>query len=126
MDKFVVFLLCFCLTIGGIVHLYDNIIDAQLPYDLAPQWLNIYWRCLGVLYLLTVFLLNQNRRIGLVFMLVILFTNVTINSHAQFTLDILNNHTELLMTTLFLGFAIGVSMWLWNSPQSRQSRLIFR
>lgn len=27
MDKFVVFLLCLFMTIGGVVHLYDNIVD---------------------------------------------------------------------------------------------------
>ncbi|TOO27059.1 hypothetical protein CGH39_25325, partial [Vibrio parahaemolyticus] len=43
MDKFVVFLLCLFMTIGGVVHLYDNIVDGFLPYDFAPRWLNIYW-----------------------------------------------------------------------------------
>ncbi len=123
MDKFVVFLLCLCLTIGGFVHLYDNIVDG---IDHAPLWLNIYWRTLGLFYLLTVFLLVRYRRLGLVVMLVLLFTNVTLNSHAQYTLDILNNDSTLQAKTLFLGFAIGVSIWLWNMQQYRQPRKIFR
>ncbi len=123
MDKFVVFLLCLCLTIGGVVHLYDSISDG-IKY--APHWLNIYWRILGLLYFLTVFLLIRYRRVGLVVMLVVLLTNVAFNSHAHYALEILNNEAVLQMKTLFLGFAIGVSIWLWSMQQYRQPRQIFR
>lgn len=126
MDRLVVFLLCLFLTIGGVAHLYDNIVDGPLPYDFAPRWLNIYWSLLGILDLLAVYLLIRYRRLGLVLLLVILFTNVIFNSHAQYTLEILDNHTALQMKTLFLGFSIGVSVWLWNAQKGRQSRQIFR
>ncbi len=126
MDKFVVFLLCIFLTIGGVIHLYDNVVDGLLPYDFAPRWLNIYWSLLGVLDLLAVFLLIRYRRVGLILMLAILLTNVIFNSHAQYSLELFNNPTALQMKTLFLGFAIGVSIWLWNARQNRQSRQIFR
>ncbi|CAM2888076.1 hypothetical protein QTO01_03200 [Vibrio mytili] len=125
MDKFVVFLLCIFLTIGGAVHIYDNLVGGFLPYDFAPQWLNMYWSALGVLDLLSVYLLVRYRRAGLALMLVILFTNVIFNSHAHYTLQILDNNTALQMKTLFLGFAIGVTLWLWNA-RSKQSRQIFR
>ncbi|WP_321282799.1 hypothetical protein [uncultured Vibrio sp.] len=126
MDKFVVFLLCLFLAIGGVVHIYDNIIDGLLPYDFAPRWLNIYWSILGIFDLLAVYLLIRYRRAGLVLMLVILLTNVIVNSHAHYSLDILDNNTALQMKTLFLGFAMGVSIWLWNARKNRQSRQIFR
>ncbi|ELA8155767.1 hypothetical protein [Vibrio parahaemolyticus] len=126
MDKFVVFLLCLFMTIGGVVHLYDNIVDGFLPYDFAPRWLNIYWSVLGLLDLLAVFLLVKHRRVGLVLMLLILMTNVIFSSHAHYTLEILDNNVALQMKTLFLGFSLGVSIWLWNARKHQQSRQIFR
>ncbi|HCM1571695.1 TPA: hypothetical protein ACQYC5_002315 [Vibrio parahaemolyticus] len=126
MDKFVVFLLCLFMTIGGVVHLYDNIVDGFLPYDFAPRWLNIYWSALGLLDLLAVYLLVKHRRVGLVLMLLILMTNVIFSSHAHYTLEILGNNVALQMKTLFLGFSLGVSIWLWNARKHQQSRQIFR
>ncbi|EGR0621518.1 hypothetical protein E7Y15_07205 [Vibrio parahaemolyticus] len=126
MDKFVVFLLCLFMTIGGVVHLYDNIVDGFLPYDFAPRWLNIYWSALGLLDLLSVYLLVKHRRVGLVLMLLILMTNVIFSSHAHYTLEILDNNVALQMKTLFLGFSLGVSIWLWNARKHQQSRQIFR
>ncbi len=126
MDKFVVFLLCLFMTIGGVVHLYDNIVDGFLLYDFAPRWLNIYWSALGLLDLLAVYLLVKHRRVGLVLMLLILMTNVIFSSHAHYTLEILDNNVALQMKTLFLGFSLGVSIWLWNARKHQQSRQIFR
>ncbi|TOE31949.1 hypothetical protein CGJ46_17620 [Vibrio parahaemolyticus] len=126
MDKFVVFLLCLFMTIGGVVHLYDNIVDGFLPYDFAPRWLNIYWSALGLLDLLAVYLLVKHRRVGLVLMLLTLMTNVIFSSHAHYTLEILDNNVALQMKTLFLGFSLGVSIWLWNARKHQQSRQIFR
>lgn len=126
MDKFVVFLLCLFLTVGGIVHIYDNIVGGLLPYDFAPRWLNIYWSLLGILDLFAAYLLIRYRRVGIVLMLVILVTNVVFNTHAVDTLEVLDNRTALQLKTLFLGFSIGVSIWLWNARQNRQSRQIFR
>ncbi len=126
MDKFVVFLLCLFMTIGGAVHLYDNIVDGFLPYDFAPRWLNIYWSALGLLDLLAVYLLAKHRRVGLVLMLLILMTNVIFSSHAHYTLEVLDNNVALQMKTLFLGFSLGVSIWLWNARKHQQSRQIFR
>ncbi|ENO1333041.1 hypothetical protein ACA712_002785 [Vibrio parahaemolyticus] len=126
MDKFVVFLLCLFMMIGGVVHLYDNIVDGLLPYDFAPRWLNIYWSALGLLDLLAVYLLVKHRRVGLVLMLLILMTNVIFSSHAHYTLEILDNNVALQMKTLFLGFSLGVSIWLWNARKHLQSRQIFR
>ncbi|TOM04645.1 hypothetical protein CGH86_07515 [Vibrio parahaemolyticus] len=126
MDKFVVFLLCLFMTIGGVVHLYDNIVDGFLPYDFAPRWLNIYWSALGLLDLLAVYLLVKHRRVGLVLMLLILMTNVIFSSHAHYTLEILDNNVALQMKTVFLGFSLGVSIWLWNARKHQQSRQIFR
>ncbi|EQL88057.1 putative membrane protein [Vibrio parahaemolyticus NIHCB0757] len=114
------------MTIGGVVHLYDNIVDGFLPYDFAPRWLNIYWSALGLLDLLAVYLLVKHRRVGLVLMLLILMTNVIFSSHAHYTLEILDNNVALQMKTLFLGFSLGVSIWLWNARKHQQSRQIFR
>ncbi len=126
MEKFVVFLLCLCLTIGGVVHLYDNIVDGQVSYDFEPSWLIFYLKSLGALYLLAAVLLIRSRRIGLIFMLLILLTNMVLSAHTQYAFDILNTHIAIQMNTLFLGFSIGVSIWLWNTGKNRHSRQIFR
>ncbi|MDW2081305.1 hypothetical protein [Vibrio sp. 1640] len=126
MDKFVVFLLCLFMTVGGVVHLYDNIVGGFLPYDFAPRWLNMYWSALGLLDLLAAYLLVKHRRSGLVVMLLILITNVIFSSHAHYTLEILDNNVALQMKTLFLGFSFGVSIWLLNARKHSQSRQIFR
>ncbi len=125
MDRFVVFLLCLCLTVGGGVHLYDNVINDLLPYGDVPGWLILYWKSLGPLYLLAAFILILYRRTGLILMLVILLTNVTFSPDAYYTLDTVSNHGAMHLKTLFLGFSIGVSLWLWNTGQSQQPRQIF-
>ncbi len=48
------------------------------------------------------------------------------SSHAHYTLEILDNNVALQMKTLFLGFSLGVSIWLWNARKHQQSRQIFR
>lgn len=126
MDKFVVFILCLCLTVGGVTHIYDNIVDGFLPYHFAPAWLNLYWSALGIADLLAVYLLIKHRRSGLILLLFILLTSVGFNSYAHYGLGILENAGKLQWQTLLLGFSIGVSFWLWNSQKNRHSRQIFR
>ncbi|WP_211919948.1 hypothetical protein [Vibrio sp. B1REV9] len=126
MDKFVVFILCLCLTLGGVIHIYDNIVDGFLPYHFAPTWLNLYWSALGIVDLLAVYLLIKHRRSGLILLLFILLTSVGFNSYAHYGLGILENAGKLQWQTLLLGFSIGVSFWLWSSQKNRHSRQIFR
>ena len=126
MDKFVLFLLCLCLTVDGVIHIYDNIVDGFLPYDFAPGWLNMYWSALGLLDLLAVYLLIKHRRTGLVLLLLIMLSSVGFNSYAHYGLGVLESSGQLQWQTLLLGFSIGVSIWLWNSQKQRLSRQIFR
>ncbi|MGR5237808.1 hypothetical protein [Vibrio alfacsensis] len=126
MDKFVVFLLCLCLTFSGVIHVYDNIVDGFLPYDFAPGWLNAYWSALGLFSLLAVYLLIKHRRSGLALLLFIMLSKVGFNSYAHYDLGVLESSSTLQWQTLLLGFSIGVSIWLWSSQKHRHSRQIFR
>ncbi|MGR5131746.1 hypothetical protein [Vibrio alfacsensis] len=126
MDKFVVFLLCLCLTFSGVIHVYDNIVDGFLPYGFAPGWLNAYWSALGLLNIVAVYLLIKHRRSGIVLMLFIMLSKVAFNSYAHYALGVLESSRLLQWQTLLLGFSIGVSIWLWNSQKTRHSRQIFR
>ncbi|MEZ7204892.1 hypothetical protein [Pseudoalteromonas sp. DY56-GL79] len=115
MDRVVVWVLCFCLFIGGGTHIFDNVVYGFLPYEFAPQWVNIYWTALAVIDLVAVFLLVKYRRAGIALTLLIMLSDVAINSFAFYTLNIISDSFPLQLQTLFLGFCIGASIWLWQS-----------
>ncbi|MCK8120533.1 MULTISPECIES: hypothetical protein [Pseudoalteromonas] len=115
MDRVVIFVLCFCLFIGGATHIFDNLYYGFLPYKFAPEWVNIYWTALAVIDIVAVYLLIKWRNAGLVLTLVIMLSDVAINSVAFYLLNVLSDSSALQLQTLFLGFCIGSSIWLWQS-----------
>ncbi len=114
MEKIVVFVLCLCLFIGGANHIFDNLYYGFLPYKYAPLWVNIYWTSLAVMDLLAVYLLVKYRKAGLVLTLVIMFSDVAINSTVGSSIEVILAGMNLQLQTLFLGFCIGSSGWLWQ------------
>ncbi|MDP2561515.1 hypothetical protein [Psychrobium sp. 1_MG-2023] len=116
MEKIVLRLLCLCLIVAGSTHVFDNIYYGLFPYQFVPTWINIYWSLLGVLDYCVVLLLLKYRKIGLVAVLVLMATNVAINSFVLYSLEALESSIALQTQTLFLGFCIGVVPWLWKTP----------
>lgn len=114
MEKIVVFVLCLCLFIGGSNHIFDNLYYGFLPYKYAPLWVNVYWTSLAVMDLLAVYLLVKYRKAGLVLTLIIMFSDVVINSTVGSSIEVIFGGMNLQLQTLFLGFCIGSSGWLWQ------------
>lgn len=115
MERVVVFVLCLCLLIGGATHIFDNLYYGFLPYKFVPQWINIYWTALAVVDIVAVYLLIKYRNAGLLLTLAIMFSDVAINSIAFYSLNVISDSSALQLQTLFLGFCIGSSIWLWQS-----------
>lgn len=115
MDRIVIFVLCLCLFIGGATHIFDNLYYGFLPYKFVPQRINIYWTALAVVDIVAVYLLVKYRNAGLVLTLAIMFSDVIINSIAFYSLNVISDSYALQLQTLFLGFCIGSSIWLWQS-----------
>lgn len=113
--RILLFVLCACLTVGGVIHIIDNLIYGFLPYRFAPLWMNIYWTALGFFDLFAVYLLLKKLRYGLILGLLIMISNVAINSYAFYELEVFDEPVALQLQSLFLGFTIAASVALWES-----------
>ena len=103
------------LTIGGTVHLADILRGGWLPYDYVPLWMNWYWTSLLFFDYAAALFLIRNRNVGLIAALIIMLSNVAVNTHAHNLLggDI---YWGYIAQTLFLGFIFGSIAWLWEHP----------
>ena len=124
MEKLAVAVLSICLIAAGLTHIFDNLYFGLLPYHFVPDWINFYWSMLGVIDLLAVYLLTKNRKIGLSIALIIMVSNVAINSYAYYVLESISTSFPLQIQTLFLGFCFGVTPWLWQSSTSEEDTLL--
>ncbi len=103
------------LAIGGTIHLVDILKSGWLPYNYVPLWMNGYWTSLLFFDYAAVLLLIRHRNAGLIAALIIMLSNVAINTHAHNLLggDI---YWGYIAQTLFLGFIFGSIAWLWERP----------
>lgn len=120
MDKICIAVISVCLVIGGATHIFDNLYFGFLPYKFAPDWINFYWTSLGVIDLLAVYLLVKLRKFGIVLTLLIMVSDVVINSMAYYSLQIIRDPMSLQLQTLFLGFCIGSCIWLWKDKSANR------
>ncbi|WP_444956784.1 hypothetical protein [Microbulbifer sp. ZKSA002] len=121
MERICIAIISLCLIIGGVTHIFDNLHFGFLPYKFAPTWVNLYWSSLGIIDFLAVYLLLKRRKHGITLTLLIMISDVVINSAAYYSMQIINDPVALQLQTLFLGFCLGACMWLWknncsNSP----------
>ncbi|WP_278405072.1 hypothetical protein [Pseudoalteromonas ruthenica] len=114
MEKIAVWVLCICLSLAGATHIFDNLYYGFLPYVFVPKWINIYWSLLGILDFLVVILLLKYRKLGLLSILVLMLSNVAVNSFVLYYLKAIQTSFPLQTQTLFLGICIGVTPWLWE------------
>ncbi|MCX2801509.1 hypothetical protein [Microbulbifer thermotolerans] len=115
MEKITIGILCVCLAGAGSTHIFDNIYFGLFPYQFAPKWINVYWSLLGLLDFFSVFLLLKYRNLGLLFVLIIMVSNVGINSFSLYSLKVISSSIPLQAQTFFFGVVIGVTPWLWKS-----------
>lgn len=106
-SKIVLAVWCIGLVIGGATHVFDNLYFGFLPYGFAPLWLNLYWSALGIIDFIAVFLLLKHRTLGVWFTLVLMLSNVVINSVALYSLEVITEAWPLQFQTLFFGFCLG-------------------
>ncbi|UDM63518.1 hypothetical protein KIJ96_21405 (plasmid) [Pseudoalteromonas piscicida] len=118
MEKFCISIISLCLALGGVTHIFDNVYFGLLPYKFAPNWVNLYWTSLGIIDFLAIYILLKNRNLGVILTLIIMISDVVINSAAYYSMQVIKDPIALQLQTLFLGFCLGACMWLWKSNSS--------
>jgi hypothetical protein len=122
---FVIYSLCF----GGAAlnHARDIWQDGFLPYAHVPLPVNFFWTSLTVLDLLVVMALWVWPRVGLTLALLIMVTDVAINSYVAYALEQTTwidryGCAALQLQSLFLGFVAGTAPLLWSAEARCDSR----
>jgi hypothetical protein len=116
-----------CLTGAGLNHARDIVNGGWLPYTSVPTAVNWYWTSLTALDLLAATLLFIQPKAGLLLTLVIIVSDVGINSYVRYSVRSEGWYGEvsLQLQTLFLGFVlgsfaflVGSTVWPRNDPPS--------
>lgn len=101
-------------AIGGCVHLVHIIEDGWLPYSFAPEWMNVYWTSLVFFDFAAIGLLLKYRNLGLILSLLIMISDVAVNTHAH-NIEGGGIYWGYIAQTMFLGFILGTIGFLWTS-----------
>ena len=93
--------------VGTATHAMDIAAGGLLPYDFAPLWMNTYWTSLTLLDPLVIALLWTRRSYGVWLGVVVMITDVAINSYATYGLKFEGFALWLQLQSLFGGFVVG-------------------
>ena len=104
-------------AIGGSVHLSHIIEDGWLPYTYAPDWINSYWTSLVFFDFIAIGLLLKYRNIGLVFSLLVMISDVGVNTYAH-SIHGGDVYWGYIAQVVFLGFILGTAGFLWRPRHS--------
>jgi membrane protein HdeD len=106
-----------CFVGAGLNHAHDIWQRGWLPYEFAPLPLNAFWTALAGLDLLAAGLLLRRPRAGVVLALLIMVSDVAVNSYAKYGLGFGGWYGDLSLQvqSLFLGFTIGAAPLVWWS-----------
>ncbi|SMB86550.1 hypothetical protein [Deinococcus hopiensis] len=115
--RIIIALYAVCLSGATVVHLLDLWHGGWLPYHSAPKTINLYWSLLSVFDPLAVVLLYWRPRFGLLLTLVIIISDVCINSVMQYGAGMdravpVALFQNLQAQTAFLGFVLGSAPFL--------------
>jgi hypothetical protein len=104
-----------CFLGAGLNHLRDIWQGGWLPYESAPLPLNAFWTALAGLDLLAAGLLLWRPKAGVVLALLIMVSDVSINSYAKYGLGFGGWYSDLSLQlqSLFLGFVLGTAPLVW-------------
>ena len=102
---------------GGSVHLFHILQGGWLPYTYVPDWINAYWTSLALFDFVAIILLLRWRRAGLVASLLIMVSDVAVNTYAH-NLTGGNIYWGYVGQVMFLGFIIGTFGFLWRGEKS--------
>jgi peptidoglycan/LPS O-acetylase OafA/YrhL len=110
-------------VIGTSTHLLQLVNRGWVVFAAAPTWMNVYWTSLTFLDPLAAMLLLRARRAGLILAVAIMLSDVAVNSHALYGLNLPFAIWALQLQTLFCGFLLGAIGFLWgaNDESARSS-----
>jgi membrane protein HdeD len=113
-----------CFVAAGLNHAHDIWQGGWLPYGVAPLPINAFWTALAGIDLLAAGLLLSRPRAGVLLALLIMVSDVAVNSYAKYGLGFRGWHTDLSvqLQSLFLGFVAGTAPLVWWSGISRGPR----
>jgi membrane protein HdeD len=100
-----------CLLGACATHVRDLLRHGWLPYRFAPLSLNVYWTCLTFLDVLASLLLFWSFRVGLFLVLLIMVSDVAVNSLATLELGLHLHLLPLLLQVLFLIAVIAATVY---------------
>jgi hypothetical protein len=113
--KTVLILFATCMMIGGTNHALDIARGGLLPYRGVPMPLNAFWTLLCPLDFAAALLLWRCRNWGIVLALVIIVTDVAVNSWVLYGSGLIVPSFEpLQVQTLVLGFMSGAAAFVWR------------
>ncbi len=106
-----------CLAGAALNHARDIWNGGWLPYSEAPPAMNFYWTALALLDPLAVMFLYWRPRAGLALTLLIIVSDVSVNSYAVYGLGYRDSYAmaSLQLQSIFLGFVLGSFLYLWRS-----------
>jgi hypothetical protein len=116
-DKAYYFLIWFyalCFMVAGLGHVADIWSEGWMPYVEAPDALNFYWTSLAAADFSAVVLLLARPRVGLALAILIMVSDVLINSYATYAIHVLAPDWPLQLQSLFLGLVLGGTPYLWK------------
>ncbi len=108
-----------CLITAGLGHALDIWRGGWMPYIQAPPAMNLYWTLLAIFDMLAAGLLFLRLRVGLMFVLIIMTSDVLINSYGTYRLHVLEGGWSLQLQSLFLGLVIGAMPNLWSTGNKK-------
>lgn len=103
-----------CFGVGAYNHARDFLTYGLRPYNWGPPLLEVFWTSLVLLDLLVIAtLLSRFQRLGLLFAVAIMISDVTANTHALVVLNILAFGLAVPLQATFLGFVLGSLPFVW-------------
>jgi hypothetical protein len=106
-----------CFVGAGLKHAHDIWQGGWFPYAYAPPAVNVFWTTLVAWDTLTAGLLLWRPRVGVVLALLLMVTDVAVNSFVRFGQGFVDWYggAPLQLQTLFLGFVAGAAPLVWLS-----------
>ena len=104
-----------CFVGAGLNHVRDIWRGGWLPYEGAPLPMNAYWTALAPLDLLAAGLLFCRPKAGVAVALLIMVSDVAVNSYAHYGLGFSGWYADLSLQlqSTFLGFVVGAAPLVW-------------
>jgi membrane protein HdeD len=111
-DRWIAAVFGACLLGACATHIRDVLRHGWLPYRFAPLPLNAYWTCLTFLDILAAIRLFCSFRVGLLFALLMIVSDVVVNSFAILGLRLHLQPLPLLLQFLFLIAIIAATVYI--------------